>query len=104
VATSSRLLRRWTGAGGKPSHHLIDPQTGQPADSGLATVTVVAARTWQAEMLSKAVFVTGATAGAVLLDNFGAAGLLVTDDGSILKTANLTPFLGGIPTVAEAAL
>jgi thiamine biosynthesis lipoprotein len=94
VATSSRLLRRWTGAGGKPSHHLIDPRTGQPADSGLATVTVVAARAWQAEMLAKAVFVTGATAGAVLLDDFGAAGLLVTDDGSLLKTANLGPFLG----------
>ena len=94
VATSSRLLRRWTGASGKPSHHLIDPRTGKPADSGLATVTVVAARAWQAEMLSKAVFVTGAAAGAVLLDDFGAAGLLVADDGSILKTANLAPFLG----------
>jgi thiamine biosynthesis lipoprotein len=94
VATSSRLLRRWTGAGGTPSHHLIDPRTGKPADSGLATVTVVAAHAWQAEMLSKAVFVTGATAGAVLLDDFGAAGLLVTDDGSLLKTANLAPFLG----------
>ena len=55
-------------------------------------------------MLSKAVFLTGATAGAVLLDDSGAAGLLVTDDGSILKTANLTPFLGGVPAVAEAAL
>ncbi|TMK49812.1 MAG: FAD:protein FMN transferase [Actinobacteria bacterium] len=94
VATSSRLLRRWTGPGGKPSHHLIDPRTGKPADSGLATVTVVAARAWQSEMLSKAVFLTGATAGAVLLDDFGAAGLLVTDDGSLLKTANLASFLG----------
>ncbi|HEY2665352.1 MAG TPA: FAD:protein FMN transferase [Actinomycetota bacterium] len=95
VATSSRLLRRWTGAGGKPAHHLIDPRTGAPADSGLASVTVVAAAAWQAEMLSKAVFVTGATAGAVLLDDFGAAGLLVTDDGSVLKTANLASFLSG---------
>ena len=103
VATSSRLLRRWTGAGGRPSHHLIDPRTGKPADSGLATVTVVAARAWQAEMLSKAVFLTGATAGAVLLDDFGAAGLLVTDDGSILKTANLASFLGEVPALTGTA-
>jgi thiamine biosynthesis lipoprotein len=104
VATSSRLRRRWTAAGGKPSHHLIDPRTGMPADAGLAAVTVVAAHAWQAEMLSKAVFVSGATAGAALLDDFGAAGLFVTDDGSVLQTTNLTAFLGGIPAVSEAAM
>jgi thiamine biosynthesis lipoprotein len=99
VATSSRLLRRWAAPGGKPSHHLINPRTGKPADSGLACVTVVAARAWQAEMLSKAVFMAGPAAGAMLLDDFGAAGLLVTDDGSVLKTTNLGAFLGGIPAV-----
>jgi len=104
VATSSRLRRRWTAAGGKPSHHLIDPGTGKPADAGLAAVSVVAAHAWQAEMLSKAVFVKGATAGAALLDGFGAAGLFVTDDGSILKTTNLTAFLGSVACVGEAAV
>lgn len=95
VATSSRLRRRWTGQDGKAVHHLIDPRTGKPADSGLATVSVVAAEAWQAEMLSKAVFLTGPEAGAVLLDTFQAAGLLITDEGSILKTTNLTSFLAG---------
>jgi FAD:protein FMN transferase len=104
VATSSRLRRRWIAAGGKPSHHLIDPRTGKPADAGLAAVSVVAAHAWQAEMLSKAVFVKGATAGAALLDDFGAAGLFVTDDGSILKTTNLTAFLESVPCVGEAAV
>jgi hypothetical protein len=50
-------------------------------------------------MLSKAVFMTGPAAGAMLLDDFGAAGLLVTDDGSTLRTTNLWAFLGGIPAV-----
>jgi thiamine biosynthesis lipoprotein len=103
VATSSRLRRRWIGGDGGAAHHLIDPRTGKPADSGLATVTVVAAEAWQAEMLAKAVFLTGPTAGAVLLDTFQAAGLLITDDGSILKTTNLTSFLGVVPTVAGSA-
>jgi hypothetical protein len=48
--------------------------------------------------------VSGATAGAALLDDFGAAGLFVTDDGSVLQTTNLTAFLGGIPAVSEAAM
>jgi len=104
VATSSRLRRRWTGGDGKAAHHLIDPRTGTPADSGLAAVTIVAAQAWQAEMLAKAVFLTGATAGAVLLDDFGAAGLLIADDGSILKTTNLSSFPGDAPpsTIAGA--
>jgi thiamine biosynthesis lipoprotein len=102
VATSSPLRRRWMAAGGKPSHHLIDPRTGQPAGTGLAAVSVVAAQAWQAEMLSKAVFVNGATVGAALLDRFGAAGLFVTDDGSILTTTNLFAFLPGDPDVEAA--
>jgi thiamine biosynthesis lipoprotein len=99
VATSSPLRRRWVAAGGNPSHHLIDPRTGKPTDAGLAAVSVVAAHAWKAEMLSKAVFVNGATAGAAILDRFGAAGLFVTDDGSILTTTNLSDFLAGDPDV-----
>lgn len=104
VATSSRLRRRWTAADGELAHHLIDPRTGQPADTGLAAVTVVAAEAWQAEMLAKAVFLVGATSGAVLLDDFGAAGLMIADDGSSLTTSNLAPFLAGASAPAGPAL
>lgn len=93
VATSSRLRRRWIGPGQAPSHHLIDPRTGLPAASGLAAVTVVAATAWQAEMLTKAVFLAGARAGSALVERLGAAGLLVTDEGSVLCTAGLDGFL-----------
>ena len=94
VATSSRLRRSWpspTAPGGR-SHHLIDPRTGRPAASGLAAVTVVAARAWQAEMLAKAVFLAGPAGGALLLDDLGAAGLLVTDGGDVLTTERLEDF------------
>lgn len=93
VATSSRLKRQWTTTGGTSAHHLIDPRTGTPADTGLATVTVVAADAWQAEALAKAVFVGGPEAGAVLLDRLGAAGLLVTDEGDVLRTLTLSQFV-----------
>ena len=39
VATSSVRIRHWQ-VGGRSVHHLIDPRTGEPAEGGLACVTV----------------------------------------------------------------
>lgn len=107
IATSSRLRRRWTGPDGQPAHHLIDPRTGLPAETGLAAVTVVASEAWRAEMLTKAVFLAGPTAGAAMLDRLDAAGLLITEDRRILPTVHLNDFLlavdysGGDPGTAS---
>lgn len=81
LATSSRARRRWT-VGGVEHHHLIDPATGAPADTGLAAVTVIAADTTEAEVLAKATLVAGADDGPDLLTGAGAAGLLIGPDGS----------------------
>jgi thiamine biosynthesis lipoprotein len=85
VATSSRTRRAWAGAGG-PAHHLIDPATGRPAARGLAAVTVVARDAEWAEVLTKAAFVAGVDDGVELVADAGAQGLLVTDDGTVLRT------------------
>jgi Membrane-associated lipoprotein involved in thiamine biosynthesis len=83
VASTWRTKRVWTAADGTPRHHLIDPTTGLPAASGLAGVTVVTARGWQAEVLAKAAFLAGPVEGAALLEANHASGLLVADDGSL---------------------
>ena len=62
VATSSRLRRRWS-VDGQPRHHLIDPRAGHPVEGEVASVTVVAALGWQAEVLAKAAFIGGAVQG-----------------------------------------
>jgi thiamine biosynthesis lipoprotein len=59
VATSSTRLRRWQDAQGRESHHLIDPHSGRPAESGLSQVTVHGPETWLAEVLAKAVLIGG---------------------------------------------
>jgi thiamine biosynthesis lipoprotein len=91
IATSTKLRRAWT-RGGELRHHLIDPATGEPAASGLASVTVVAGEAWRAEVLAKAAFVAGPAAGAELVVAAGATGLLVTDDGDVVELDGLAQF------------
>jgi thiamine biosynthesis lipoprotein len=94
VATSSRVRRAW-GPAADRRHHLIDPSTGAPADTGLAAVTVLAARGWQAEVLAKAAFLGGLDRGRALLTVAGADGLLVDDRGGLHPTGGFGRFLAG---------
>ncbi len=84
VASTWRTKRAWSAADGTTHHHVIDPTTGTSAASGLAGVTVVAGSGWRAEVLAKAAFLAGARDGAALLEVNDAAGLLVTDDGTVV--------------------
>ena len=94
VATSSRVRRAW-GPAGDHRHHLIDPATGAPAGTGLAAVTVLAARGWQAEVLAKAAFLGGLERGRALLTVLGADGLLVDDRGGLHPSGGFGRFLAG---------
>jgi FAD:protein FMN transferase len=88
VATSSRTRRRWR-RGTSEMHHLIDPRTGEPARTGLAAVTVVAAETHWAEILAKSALVAGRDAGTRLLESHGLAALLVTDTGGLVRVGEM---------------
>jgi thiamine biosynthesis lipoprotein len=94
VATSSRVRRAW-GPATDRRHHLIDPATGWPADTGLVAVTVLAANGWQAEVLAKAAFVGGLDRGLALLTAAGADGLLVDDHGGLHPSGGFGRFLAG---------
>ena len=91
IATSTRLRRAWE-RDGRPQHHLIDPRTGEPAQSGLASVTVISGEAWRAEVLAKAAFVAGAAEGAGIVERAGATGLFVTDAGEVVELAGLDGF------------
>ena len=79
-------------------HHLLDPFTGAPAMSGLASVTVVAGDAWWAEVMAKAAFVVGATAGKGLLESAGVDGLLVSDDGALVETRGMARYRSQLAT------
>jgi Membrane-associated lipoprotein involved in thiamine biosynthesis len=97
VATSTRMRRRWR-RGDVELHHLLDPSTGAPAESGLATVTVIASEAWWAEVLAKAAFVAGAADGCALLEDAGVDGVLIADDGTITETRGMTSYRAGAVT------
>ena len=80
-ATSGVARRHWL-QGTHMRHHLIDPRTGLPAQSGLWSVTVVAARCEQAEVAAKVAFLLGVERGSEFLHNLAFAGLLVREDGT----------------------
>lgn len=54
AGTSSVRRRRWRGA-----HHLIDPRTGMPSQSGLEEVSVVAESGFEAEVIAKTALLGG---------------------------------------------
>jgi thiamine biosynthesis lipoprotein len=91
VATSTRIRRVW-GPADDRRHHLIDPATGEPASSGLASATVVAAEAWQAEVLAKAAFIAGLFDGLAILASTGTDGLLIDDGGALHRSAGFDRF------------
>jgi FAD:protein FMN transferase len=81
LATSGVAHRRWQ-QGAYMRHHLIDPRTGLPAQSGLWSVTVAAALCRQAEVAAKVAFLLGTERGSDFLQRHSLAGLFVREDGT----------------------
>ena len=80
LATSTTRRRRWTTADGE-AHHVIDPSTGAPARSDVASATVVAGDAAWAEIVATALLVRGTDVAADVLSRTGTAALVTTTGG-----------------------
>ena len=90
---TSGAYQRYFEQDGVRYHHILNPATGCPAESGLNSVSVVAADDTLADALSTALFVMGLDAGAEFQKRSGLSfeAVFVTDDGA----AWITPGLAG---------
>jgi thiamine biosynthesis lipoprotein len=74
---------------GKRYHHILDPFTGYPADSGLISVTVVADGGAVSDGLSTACFVLGREKAIELLKDYGVEAILVDENKDVYVTEGL---------------
>jgi thiamine biosynthesis lipoprotein len=93
VATSGKNYRRWQ-QGGSWKHHIIDPRIGEPAQTDVLSATVIAPTVLEAEVAAKVVLILGSQEGLAWL---GAkpnhAGLVVLEDGQIVRSPRINPYL-----------
>lgn len=74
---------------GKRYHHILNPSTGYPADSGLISVTVVSDNGLLSDGLSTACFVLGKEKGQKLLESYGAEGIFIDQNKKVTVTKGL---------------
>jgi thiamine biosynthesis lipoprotein ApbE len=98
LATSTTARRQWRIAGVR-RHHLIDPRTGDSSRSGVASASVIAPTTVEADVFAKTALILGASRGPEFLADVGCPGLLVLDDGAVHATADWphVESTGGVP-------
>lgn len=89
VSTSGSYEKQFT-QNGESYHHLLDPQTGYPAETGLWSVTVWSEQGALSDALSTACFVLGQEKSLALLDRFGAGAIFISTNGEIKVTENLS--------------
>lgn len=80
AVVTSGDYQRYVEIEGRRYHHILDPRTGYPAESGVHSVTVICESAMLADVLSTAAFVAGVEDGHKLLESYGSMGIFITDD------------------------
>ncbi len=82
VSTSGDY-ERYMEVDGRKYHHMLDPHTGYPADSGLSSVTIVCDSGVLSDALSTACFVLGKEKGMKLAEEYKVAALFIDKEGNL---------------------
>lgn len=90
IITSGIDYRRWQSKDGKQHHHIIDPRTGDAAQTDVLSATVIHPSATTAEAYAKAVILRGAEDGLKWLnDQWHTTGLVFRKDGTVLASSTL---------------
>ena len=88
LSTSGSYEKQFT-EDGVTYHHILDPDTGYPAESGLLSVTVWSSSGALSDALSTACFVLGLEDSLPLLEQFDSQALFITQERQIYLTSGL---------------
>lgn len=81
---TSGVYQRCFEQDGQLYHHILDPRTGYPAETGLLSVTVLAPSSLEADLLSTACFLLGLEEGMTLAESReGVGAIFITEDGAL---------------------
>jgi FAD:protein FMN transferase len=90
VVTSGDYQRYFTDDQGKRHHHILNPVTGFPSESGLISVSIITERSITADALSTIIFVAGMDKGLEILKSFpGTEAILIDSDLQVFITSGL---------------
>lgn len=90
--STSGDYERYAELDGVRYHHIIDPDTGYPADSGVSGVTILSKSGFLSDALSTACFILGPEKGMSLAAEYGAEALFVTKDGSVVMSEGMEKY------------
>ena len=97
VVTSGDYQRFYQATDGKKYHHIIDPKTGYPSDSGLISTTIIAESSTTADALSTITFLAGLEQSkAILKDYEGVDAVLIDKHLTVYLTKGIKDDFEGI--------
>ena len=87
--STSGSYERYFEKDGVRYHHIIDPATGYPADSGLVSATVISDSGTLSDILSTACFVLGLEKGKELCERFGCEAVFIDNENVVHTTGGI---------------
>lgn len=90
--STSGDYERYVEVDGKRYHHIIDPSTGYPADSGVSSVTILGNDGLLTDALSTACFVLGVEDGLKLVQEYEMMALFIDQEGNLFMTDGMEKY------------
>lgn len=90
--STSGDYERYVEVDGNRYHHIINPSTGYPADSGLSSVTILTKDGLLSDALSTACFILGQEKGEALVETYGVEAVFVDHEGNVFMTEGMEQY------------
>lgn len=75
-------------------HHILDPFTGRPAESGVLSATIVTEQSGWADALSTSCLLLGETRAIAMIENLDdTEAFLVLEDGRTIQSSGFAKYL-----------